>query len=426
MRRRSHWLPALVVPLFFCILLPAAEEEKPLSDPLRQEALAGKVDSQLKLASEFFFGTEARPRNPVLAVYWYRKAAEQGSGEGAYNLGVCCEKGWGVDRPSLIRAFEWFDQAAKAGVPEAKLRLSLLLAAGVPDEHLEKEVLKGIPANRAAAFRMLRELAQTGYLPAAREFGRLVLANRADREATGAEARKLLEKGAESDDVDSLLLLAVCYRDAIGGSGDQAKAVACWERAAKLGSSEAKVPLAFAYEYGFGVKSDPVHAFSLVKEAATAGEPRALLRLGDYYLNGDMVDTSLAEALALYRKSYDSGYLPAATRLGRCAELGLGMTADPVRAAELYGIAARAGDPDAQYAFGRCHLKGIGMEPDPAGAVFWFKTATAAGQLDALRELGICLLTGNGVEKDTAEGSRLLEAAAAAGDAESLVFLNNN
>lgn len=426
MAKQSHWLAAFV-PLFFCLGLPGTAEEEPRqSDPLRQEALAGEVDSQLKLASEFFFGTETRPRNPVLAVYWYRKAAEQGSGEGAYNLGVCYEKGWGVDRSSLIRAFEWFDQAAKAGIPEAKLRLGLLLAAGVPDEHLEKEVLKGISADRVAAFRMLRELAQTGYLPAAREFGKLVLADRADRETSGKEARKLLQMAAETGDVESMLLLAVCYRDAIGGSGDQAKAVECWERAAGLGSSEAKVYLAAACEYGQGIKCDPDRAFALVKEAAAAADPRALLRLGDYYLNGDHVESSLSEALALYRRSYESGYLPAAVRLGRCAELGLGMTADPVRAAELYGIAARAGDPDAQYAFGRCHLKGIGMEPDPAGAVFWFKTATASGQLDAVRELGICLLTGNGVEKDTEEGSRLLEAAAASGDAEALVFLNNN
>lgn len=423
MKRRSYWL-SLSVPLFFFAVLPAAEEDG--TDPLRSEALAGGVESQLKLATEFFFGTEARPRNPVLAVYWFRKAAEQGSADGAYNLGVCYEKGWGVDRPSLIHAYGWFDRAAKKELPEAKLRLALLLAAGIPDEHLEKEILPGIPADRAAAFRMLRELARTGYLPAAREFGRLVLNDRAAREANGVEARRLLRQGAEADDVDSLLLLAVCYRDAIGGAGDQGKAAECWERAVKLGSDDAKVSLAAAYEYGLGVKADPKRAFELVKEAAAAGNPRARLRLGDYYLNGDMVEHSLPEALALYRKAFDAGYLPAAVRLGRCAELGLGMKADPVRAAELYGIAARAGDPDAQYAFGRCHLRGIGMDPDAAGAVFWFKTATASGQLDAVRELGICLLTGNGVEKDEAEGARLLEAAAASGDAEALVFLNHN
>lgn len=106
--------------------------------------------AQLKLASEFFFGTDARPRNPVLAVYWYRRAAELGSAEGAYNLGVCYEKGWGVEHPSLVRAGRCFDEAAKGGLPEARLRKALLMISGIPDEAEEKETLPGTPADPAA------------------------------------------------------------------------------------------------------------------------------------------------------------------------------------------------------------------------------------------------------------------------------------
>ena len=64
---RSHWLYALV-PLFFLAVFPAAAEQEK-DDPLRNAALSGDTAAQLKLASEFFFGTDARPRNPVLAVY---------------------------------------------------------------------------------------------------------------------------------------------------------------------------------------------------------------------------------------------------------------------------------------------------------------------------------------------------------------------
>ena len=70
MKMRSHWLYALV-PLFFLAVFPAAAEQEK-DDPLRNAALSGDTAAQLKLASEFFFGTDARPRNPVLAVYWYR------------------------------------------------------------------------------------------------------------------------------------------------------------------------------------------------------------------------------------------------------------------------------------------------------------------------------------------------------------------
>lgn len=52
-------------------------------------------------------------------------------------------------------------------------------------------------------------------------------------------------------------MLAACYEDGVGGAGDAKEAVACYERAVKLGSAEAKVPLAAAYEYGLGVAPDP-------------------------------------------------------------------------------------------------------------------------------------------------------------------------
>lgn len=417
---------ALLLPLFFVAAVAAgAEEAGSAPDPLRCAAETGDAESQLKLASEFFFGAEARPRNPVLAVYWFRKAAEQGNGEAAYNLGVCHEKGWGVEHASAVRAYRNYEAAAAKGVPEAKLRKALLLAVGIPDEALEKGKLPGVPADRAESLRLLRELAKTGFLPAERELGRMILRDSLLRRENGAEARSSLTRAADAGDIDSLLLLAECHNDGVGGSGDAAKAAECFERAAKLGSAEAKVLLAAAYEFGLGVKADPRRAFDLVCEAAASGNFRALTRLGDYYLNGDFVAQSAPEALALYRRAFDAGHLAAAVRLGRCAELGLSGEPDLVRAAELYGIAARAGDPEGQYAFGRCHLKGIGMDQDTAGAVFWFKTATAAGQLDAVRELGICYLTGTGVEKDEAEGGRLIEAAAAAGDSRSMMLINN-
>ena len=416
----------LLLPLFFLAVVPAGgAEANPVSDSLRGEATAGDAESQLKLASEFFFGTAARPRNPVLAVYWFRKAAEQGSAEAAYNLGVCYEKGWGVEHVSHVWAYRNYDAAAAKGLPEAKLRKALLLAAGVPDEALEKGKLPGVPADRPESLRLLRELVKAGYLPAECELGRMILRDSLLRRESGAEARASLIRAADAGDIDSLLLLAECYDDGVGGSGDAAKAAECYGRAAKLGSGEAKVLLAAAYESGLGVKPDPRRAFDLVREAADSGNRRAMTRLGDYYLNGDFVEQSAPKALALYRRAFDAGYLSAAVKLGRCAELGLSGEPDPVRAAELYGIAARAGDPEGQYAFGRCHLKGIGMAKDTAGAVFWFKTATAAGQLDAVRELGICYLTGTGVEKDEAEGGRLIEAAAAAGDSQSMMLINN-
>ncbi|MEI3001152.1 MAG: hypothetical protein V8T86_09685 [Victivallis sp.] len=90
-------------------------------DPLRNAALSGDAAAQLKLASEFFFGTDARPRNPVLAVYWYRRAAERAVPKAPTISAYVMRKGWGVERQSLVRAGRCFDEAAKGGLPEARL-----------------------------------------------------------------------------------------------------------------------------------------------------------------------------------------------------------------------------------------------------------------------------------------------------------------
>lgn len=432
MKKTRVQLSGILLPLFFLAVFPAGANEAaapqavPQADPLRSAALSGDAEAQLKLASEFFFGTKTRPRNPILAVYWFRKAAEQGSAEGLYNLGICLEKGWGVESPCPVQAYGYYNAAAAKGLPEAKLRKALLLATGIPEEKREKDTLPGIPADHPESLRILRELAEARYLPAERELARMLLHDLPLRHENGAEARTLLFRAVEAGDAESLLLLAACLRDGIGGPGDNAKATEYYEQAVKQGSAEAKVELAAALEQGIGVKADPQRAVALLHEAAESGNGRALTNLGDHYLYGNVVPQSVAEAVKLYRRAFDAGYFSAAVKLGRCAELGLDGNADPARAVELYGIAARAGDPDGQYAFARCHLKGIGMEKDTAGAVFWLKTATATGHLEAIRELAVCYLTGVGVEKDEAEGSRLLEAAAAAGDTGAQILINNN
>ncbi|MBP5532196.1 MAG: sel1 repeat family protein, partial [Lentisphaeria bacterium] len=86
--------------LFALPLFAAAAEPTPegvVADELRAKALAGDADAQLLLADEYLFGKK-RPGNPVLAAYWYRKAAERGSAAAKYYLGCCYEHGWGVEK----------------------------------------------------------------------------------------------------------------------------------------------------------------------------------------------------------------------------------------------------------------------------------------------------------------------------------------
>ena len=397
-------------------------EEK--ADPLREKAQQGDVEAQLKLGDEFFFGRN-RPRNPTVAAYWFRQAAEQGSAAGLYNLGVCQEQGWGIGR-SRASAYLSFEKAAQAGLPAARMRRAILLFRGVAPEKTDSGEPPGVTASPVKAAELLRELIREGFAPARFELANLFFSEAGLRREHANEIRELLEKACEPAEADpaALLLLSDCYRDGIGGLIDLKCSADCLERAVGQGSPEGMARYAELLDYGLGRPIDRQRAFELSKQAAEAGSPRGQLRLGDYYLQGEFITHDPVAAVECFRKAAEQGYPPAFLKLGNAYSEGIGVEKDLERAFEEYGKAARAGDAAAQYRFGRCYLDGTGVAADPAGAVFWFRNAVGRGNLDAMRELGLCLLTGRGVKVNRPEGARLLQAAAAAGDAEARELLS--
>jgi TPR repeat protein len=71
----------------------------------------------------------ARIKDPVQAVFWWEKAAQQGDPEAQYNLANMYSKGQGVERDGRL-AFQWFARAAAQGVASAQSKLGLLYAVG--------------------------------------------------------------------------------------------------------------------------------------------------------------------------------------------------------------------------------------------------------------------------------------------------------
>lgn len=411
------------LPLFLSLF--AAEEEFP-PDPLRDRALAGEVAAQLQLANEFFFGRN-RPRNPTLAAYWFRRAAELGSPEGTYNFAVCLERGWGVPQ-SENQAFSFYTKAAEAGRPEARMRRARLLYSGVKEEKGETGTRPAIPAEPEKALEELRKLCGENFAPAKFELARLLAGDRERRKSCAGELRARLEEYAAQPNPEpkALLLLAECRRDGVGGSPSMEHAADAVERAMMLGDVDAKALYARILEYGHGRRPAPEQAFRLTKEAAEAGSRPALLRLGDYKLTGEYLPHDPGGAVECFRRAAEAGYPPAFFKLGNAYAEGIGVEKDPVRAFEEFAKGARAGEPRCQYRLGRCYLDGTGIAADPAGAVYWFRSAIGRGNVEAMRDLGRCLLEGRGVEKNEEEGAKLLSAAAAAGDRTAILMLNRN
>jgi TPR repeat protein len=82
------------------------------------------MSAQNTLGGWYKNGIEA-PRDLAEGFKWLRMSAINGDVCGQYNLGVCYEKGEGVEQ-NLEEAIVWYSEAAKQGDETAKRRLQLI------------------------------------------------------------------------------------------------------------------------------------------------------------------------------------------------------------------------------------------------------------------------------------------------------------
>lgn len=74
------------------------------------------IKAQLDLGVAYSHGFGVR-QDDKQALYWYRKAAEQGIGEAQYNLGLMYEEGQGVSKNRKV-AKEWYKKACDNGLQD--------------------------------------------------------------------------------------------------------------------------------------------------------------------------------------------------------------------------------------------------------------------------------------------------------------------
>ena len=118
-------------------------------DEVRNRANADDVTAMEELARRLVQGIGVA-KDQQAAAGWLLRAAQRGSGQSAFNVGVMYERGFVVERDST-KAIEWYRKAAEANVPMAKHNLALLLRDG-----------KGAPRNGKEAVELLRSAARQG------------------------------------------------------------------------------------------------------------------------------------------------------------------------------------------------------------------------------------------------------------------------
>ena len=398
----------LAIAVFFVSYRTAAAD----TDRVAEKARTGDINSQYALALEYFFG-RSRTVNPVLALYWFRRAADAGHPESQYNAARCFERGWGCRR-SMGMALKYYAAAKKNNLQEAKLRYAELLYLGHPAEDGEYGKFPALKADKPAALELMREAAKTS------DQAKLALIKHLFMDAPqhGQELRQRLRNYSKTKNPhpEMLLLYSSCLRSGIGGEVDIPTGTAMLKRAADAGNMEAAAQLAEAMELGIGIAYAPQEALKLTRLAAANGNQRALLNLGTAHLTGIYVEYSPEKAVGYFQNAAKSGYPPALRKLGECYARGIGVEQNWQTAIKYYQSAASGGDEEASFQLGDCYEKGCGTAKNATQAFYYYSQAADRGSIRAIRKMAIFLLDGKGVRQDTERGMQMLRQAAEAGD----------
>ncbi len=118
-------------------------------DELRAKANADEIPAMEEMARRLVQGVGV-PKDQQAGAGWLLRAAQHGSAQSAFNVGVMYERGFVVERDS-VRAVEWYRKAVEANLPMAKHHLALMLREG-----------KGVPRNGQEAVDLLRSASRQG------------------------------------------------------------------------------------------------------------------------------------------------------------------------------------------------------------------------------------------------------------------------
>jgi len=393
-------------------------------DPLREKALLGDHKAEFALGDEYFYGTETRKANPVLAAHWYRKASEF-IPEAMFNYGVCLERGQGVPRDPVAAA-ECYRKAAEKHCEPAEFNYAMVLLNGISFRTVdEREKFRDseIPSlDSEKARKMIRGLADHGYLPAQVELAALLIARREDVSAEEAEkAFELVSQAVKNPDAPARAwrVLGDCYFSGFGTLPDGTKMIEALNKAVERGNLEALSRMGYCYEFGINVKQDPKKALACYERAAKAGLPAAMLKYGDMISAGEVPGKGIDEAFVWFRKSAAEDCPEALYRLGTLNLHGVGTEKDPELAAELFSRGAQLEHPGSQYELGMLFLEDDGpIAKDVRAAFFWFNRAASKGHAQAQRQLAVCYENGIGCEADLEKALLLYHEAANNGDVE--------
>jgi TPR repeat protein len=284
---KSHSLHICTLTMFVCLVSQSTQSQPStlMDDDTgapRQQSVDGHLKQELQLAGNYMAGRGVT-RDIAQAIYWYRKAADQGLPAAQVQLGYFYLAGVGVSRDEA-QAAKWFERAAASGSYEGKLNLAVLYLRGSGITHfpraegylgilyligvgVEKDpakaekwfdraarqdspegeyamgtlysVMSGHPHDFAKAADYLRRSAKNGYVGSMHSLG-LLLVNHPEINQQPGEALHWLQSAAEGGAYRSSIVLGALARDGRGVPKDEAAAYQWFTIAVKQGGPPAE------------------------------------------------------------------------------------------------------------------------------------------------------------------------------------------
>jgi len=201
----------------------------------------------------------------VAAFSLFRTAADAGSVDAVYELGIAYFEGRGADI-DYANALKWWSAGAQAGEARSQYGLGYLYQQG-----------QGVAQDTARAEEWYTAAAKRGHPKAKIALGRLAMAG-----------------------------------------DDSSTAMQHFEAAAELGEAEALYLIGRMHEQGMGVETDTDKAMAFFAKAADGGDSKAQFRLANSVLEED--SEAIEAAVAWLNKAAEQDHAEAQTMLGKIYE----------------------------------------------------------------------------------------------------------
>ncbi|RDJ00385.1 sel1 repeat family protein [Dyella solisilvae] len=275
---RAAQLLAFALSLFIMAAQAFAPQDAQRAD-LQRRAEAGDAQAQVTLGRAL--QGDAKPENKTAGVEWYRKAAVQGSAEGAWLLGSAYMAGAGMAR-DVPNAIEWMRKSVTLDHnPDhmAVLAVALLATGSAPEalKWAQEAADKGAPKGM--------ELVAMAHLSGEMGLPKDI-----------AAGEQWLLKAAQKGDPDAQLSLGQFYVSGMFGRQDPAAAVRWLQAAVDGGSARAAGTLAYFLITGKdGVPVDAARGVTLARKAIASNDMLGHYAMGVAYVTGSGVAENPAE-----------------------------------------------------------------------------------------------------------------------------------